>query len=621
MTMKRTLIALAFIATAASLWAYSTDIPAELKEGANSVVERDETKVTVASPTKATVRHRLLITVMNSNGKDAADLAIDCSSSVKLTKFQGIVYDASGKDIRKISKSDLKRTEYSSINLADDSYYYFYEFSQPTYPYSVAYDYETESNGFISYPSFFPQSATAQSVVKADYSITFPSEVGCRYKCMNVDEATVTASGNSLTASLNNLPAIKSEPYMPKWRQVAKGVIFAPTNFSFGGTTGSMKSWEDLGLWSGSLTKNRDNLTPAQKARIHEIADTCASPLDKIKALYKYMTDNTRYVSIQLGIGGFQPEEAKRVFDLGYGDCKGLSNFMKAMLNEVGIPADYAVISTSYDRLYDNFANAHQLNHAILCVPQAADSLWLECTSFCPVGYVHESIAGHDAILAGESSSKFVHLPKLPADMSRKVADINMTVKPDFSAVVDIAYKGVNNDFEDFYHLTKVAPDKQRDFFKHILLYKEPKVTVKSVDADLSRQPSVTAKASIEISSAGKKTANRLFIMADPVHNGAFRYDFSDRKNPIHVSNRNFDTNLTITIPEEFTVESMPKAFDFQSEVGTISLAAAQNGNVVTLNASVRIRDNDFPADKADLFKEFFTKIRSVTDAQIVLKK
>ena len=109
--------------------------------------------------------------------------------------------------------------------------------------------------------------------------------------------------------------------------------------------------------------------------------------------------------------------------------------------------------------------------------------------------------------------------------------------------------------------------------------------------------------------------------MADPVHNGAFRYDFSDRKNPIHVSNRNFDTNLTITIPEDFTVESMPKAFDFQSEVGTISLAAAQNGNLVTLNASVRIRDNDFPADKADLFKEFFTKIRSVTDAQIVLKK
>ncbi|MBP5315461.1 MAG: DUF3857 domain-containing protein, partial [Muribaculaceae bacterium] len=213
--MNRISTVLAFIATAASLWAYSTDIPAELKDGANSVVERDETKVTVVSPTKAIVRHRLLITVINSNGKDAADLTIDCSSTVKLTKFQGIIYDASGKDIRKISKSDLKRTEYTSINLADDIYYYIYEFNQPSYPYSVAYDYETESNGFISYPTFFPQSATAQSVVKADYTIIFPDEVGCRYKCMNVDEAIVTASGNTLNASLTNLPAIKSEPYMP----------------------------------------------------------------------------------------------------------------------------------------------------------------------------------------------------------------------------------------------------------------------------------------------------------------------------------------------------------------------------------------------------------------------
>ena len=54
-------------------------------------------------------------------------------------------------------------------------------------------------------------------------------------------------------------------------------------------------------------------------------------PIEKAKIVYKYMQEKTRYISVQVGIGGFKPMLAKDVDRLGYGDCKALSNYTKAL--------------------------------------------------------------------------------------------------------------------------------------------------------------------------------------------------------------------------------------------------------------------------------------------------
>jgi len=67
-------------------------------------------------------------------------------------------------------------------------------------------------------------------------------------------------------------------------------------------------------------------LPETTKQKVTELTKNAKSREEKARLLYEYVQNKTRYISIQLGIGGFQPFEARVVDETGYGDCKALSN-------------------------------------------------------------------------------------------------------------------------------------------------------------------------------------------------------------------------------------------------------------------------------------------------------
>ena len=65
-------------------------------------------------------------------------------------------------------------------------------------------------------------------------------------------------------------------------------------------------------------------------AYIKEITGNISDPKAKAQKIYEYMQHKTHYVSIQIGIGGYQPFTASEVDKDGYGDCKALCNYTRA---------------------------------------------------------------------------------------------------------------------------------------------------------------------------------------------------------------------------------------------------------------------------------------------------
>ena len=318
----------------------------DIASNSNSLIVDARTEVICKSMTQSVERETRTVTILNKKGLDAAHFFCSCDMFRSLQKFSGELINASGESVRKIKKSELVKSEYSS-SLTTDDYLYYYECNYPSFPFTVKYVWEVKcNNGLIGYSTFMPQMDFSQGVEKASYRIELPAGQQCRYRTLNTDgkniqvkESTGPEGQQILEVSAAQLPPIVSEPFGPSFAELFPRVYFAPSAFSFDKKQGDMSTWQKYGEWQYSLLKDRDLLTEPFKSKLHELTANCTTDREKVKAVYDYLAKTTRYVSIQLGIGGLQPITATDVCRTGFGDCKGLSNYARAMLNELGIPS------------------------------------------------------------------------------------------------------------------------------------------------------------------------------------------------------------------------------------------------------------------------------------------
>ena len=283
----------------------------DITRDAYSVVQNATTEIICESATSALQKESYTITILNEKGRDAAHFFCMCDKFRSLRKFSGEITDPTGKVIRKIKKSDLQMTEYSS-GLTSDDYTYYYECNLPRYPLTIKYEWEVKcKDGLIAYPNFVPQKMYNQSVVKAVYSLRTPPNMPTRYRAINIRTditQKTTPDGNTLTeASIGPIAALEYEPFGASLSERIPRIYFSPGQFIFDGIQGDMSTWQSYGAWQNSLLTGRDQLAEPIKTKLRELTAHCTTPREKVQAIYNYLATTTRYVSIQLGIGGLQP--------------------------------------------------------------------------------------------------------------------------------------------------------------------------------------------------------------------------------------------------------------------------------------------------------------------------
>ena len=104
----------------------------DITRDAYSVVQNATTEIICESATSALQKESYTITILNEKGRNAAHFFCMCDKFRSLRKFSGEITGPTGKVIRKIKKSDLQMTEYSS-GLTSDDYTYYYECNLPRY--------------------------------------------------------------------------------------------------------------------------------------------------------------------------------------------------------------------------------------------------------------------------------------------------------------------------------------------------------------------------------------------------------------------------------------------------------------------------------------------------------
>jgi tetratricopeptide (TPR) repeat protein len=186
----------------------------------------------------------------------------------------------------------------------------------------------------------------------------------------------------------------------------------------------SLRSWNEVGRWYRELQAPQSQRTPELEALAKRLVEGKKSPQEKVDALYRYVSQSIRYVSISLGLGGYQAHRSADIVRNEYGDCKDKQTLLATLLDTVGIDSYAALVST--DRaLEPSVSSPGQFDHVINVVPLGTDTLWLDSTQeVAPLGYLPRGFLGKKVLLVRGDKSELVDIPREVPVADRRVVSV-----------------------------------------------------------------------------------------------------------------------------------------------------------------------------------------------------
>jgi cellulose synthase operon protein C len=225
--------------------------------------------------------------------------------------------------------------------------------------------------------------------------------------------------------ALDVAPVVQ-EPSQPPWPEVLGHV-----------NVSTYKTWDEMGRWYWGLI--RDQLVPDDEVRrraealTHGLKDDAA----KVRAIYEYVVQRTRYVALEFGIHGYKPYRCAQIFARGFGDCKDKATLIVTMLGALGIKATPVVVRTGNKGDIETApASLAPFDHMIAYVPSL--DLYLDGTAeYTGALELPAMDRGAMALRVNADGATLVHLPDPPAAASVTASKLDATLVADGAAQID----------------------------------------------------------------------------------------------------------------------------------------------------------------------------------------
>lgn len=608
-------------------------LPATLLTDADAVVRYDATYYEIESKDQAVSHQRRVVTVLNEKGEDShSQLVVGYDKFTKISNIEGAIYDQTGKLLKKLKSSDIKDYGYGSASDITDARWKVAEFGKKSYPYpyTIEFSYDTRDRNMMFYPNWTPVDGERTSVEFSEFKIKVPANLQLRYKILNtvpdVQKTTDKDNATVYTWSMKNLPPDKDEDYSLPGLLSYPAVLTAPSEFEVQNYSGNFNSWEDLGKFYYALNKDRDVIPENVSKQLKELVAKAKTDQEKVQLVYEWMQSKTRYVSIQLGIGGWQTIDASTVVNKGYGDCKALSNYMIALLKQVGITSYAALIKAgSGQQIIPDFPS-NQFNHVIACVPLAKDTLWLECTSQVnPFNYLGSFTGNRHALLVTPTGGKLVKTTGYATadNLRNRVVKVKLEEQGDATAIVTTTYKGIQQETPAGLISNKNL-EEQRKWIVSDLSTAGLDLNQFQLSLQKGALPAVNESLNLFIRQFATKTGSRLFIKANFLMREFEATAGSSTRTSdffLNPDDYNFtdSDSLVVEFPAKFKLETPPAPIKVQSKFGTYETSFTTQNTTAIYHRKVAITGGRFPASDYKEWTDFLKKIRRSDRTQLVL--
>lgn len=591
---------------------------------------QDQNAELILQETNITFRSGRIITsenfeiqINNREAERLTEISIPFSRLTKVTKIEGCIKDINGVVIRRLQKNEItEKSSISDYSLYEDDYVKQFTLKHNVYPYRIWYSYEEQKEEFLSIDHWLPvmdlKTPTRRAVLKVelpiDYILSYQSQLTDSFRI----DTTKTSVIRTWTVSYKNL--IEPETSSPNVTSLLPYVIIVPREFKYE-LPGSLSSWLTYGEWENDLLKGLSDLSQSDKYIIQNLIEGESETREKVKKLYHYLQDHTRYINITVKTGGLKPYPASYVAENKYGDCKALTNYLKSILEAAGIKSYYTDVKAGEHIVHINRTfPSQQFNHVILCVPVKNDTIWLDCTSKMAFGYLGTFTQARDVFIVKEGSSHLTRTPQLSPEQvkeSRK-AVFHQDIQNQTIANFTNTYRGEK--YEYYFALLNSVniADRQQIFRNNIV-----KNGFELIDFNLASPPRDSSKILLTYSARSNKVyktyGKDLLIEILPFALPRFE-DPKKRKLAVQLDYPVFKSDsLEYEIPPEYKITGKLTNESINSEFGIYKVESRVKDKRVNIVKSFLLFPGTYSLDKYPGFYEFLKKVSEIENNDVIV--
>jgi tetratricopeptide (TPR) repeat protein len=376
----------------------------------------------------------------------------------------------------------------------------------------------------------------------------------------------------------------------------------------------TFSNWTQVAAWYANLEKGRTDPTPEIRARTQELIQGRSTELDKIAALYDYVSKNIRYVSLSFGLGRYQPHSAAEVFRNQYGDCKDKHTLLAAMLQAANIPADAALIPFAR-KIDSHVPSPSQFDHLITAVPIGDELIWMDSTAeVAPFRLLSPPLRNKSALLVeSDGAGKIVQTPMDPpflstqhveieaqvSDLGKLTATLRYFLRGDNEFALRVAFRRTPETQWKELGQTIAALDGIKGEITNVKP-SDPSDTEKPFELDLDFAQanyldwsSKKSKVGVPLLAIGLPDANE--DSADPVHLGS----------PLDVT-----MDLKMTLPANFSARA-PVAVSVERDYAEFKSTYHFENHVLTAQRTLNFKMRELPAARVSDYLAFSRAVES----------
>jgi hypothetical protein len=608
----------------------SMSVPPHLKENANAVFRDNSIEITIEAADRMLVKNTQVVTVLNKKGNVDARIVEAYDDDTKITKLSAKIYDAFGNEIKKYTKNKfIDISAVSGGTLYSDSRVKYIDYIPVAYPYTLVFEseYRTSSTGFI--PRWIPNNGYYVGVEKSTYILNNPLKIKLRTKEKSFKGYPIEnlSTGVNLHYVIKNQKALKPENLSSSYLEYMPHLMVASNEFALKKVTGRASNWKEFGEWMHrKLIQDRDILDVSTIEKIKSLVADITDPIEKAKIVYKFVQDKTRYISVQVGIGGWEPIAANQVDQVGYGDCKGLTNYTKALLDAVGVKSYFTLVYAQQKRNIVKDFSSMQGNHAILNIPNNGNDIWLECTSqTIPFGFLGDFTDDRDVLVITPEGGIIKRTPAYFNEDNLQTIDGSIQLYEDGSvkASLERVSHGIQYDQKSRYD--SMSEEDLKKHYKTKDWSYNNNLEINSVALENDKDSVVfTEKMKTSITDYATINENDYLFRVNMFNrdtNVPKRY--RDRTLPLKISRGYQDIDqYSYVIPKGYTFADLPEEKNITTKFGSYKVSFTKiDATTFIYKKSLLIKAGDYPKEDYKDYRKFRKSIARYENLRISLIK